>query len=93
MRKSTPKELAKKLGLSVADGLESVLKAELISAILKTIDKKGFTHSEISKRSGVPRSAVTGILNGSLQKVSLDRVLRLLEAVHLTAELRIKEAA
>lgn len=93
MRKSTPKELAKKLGISTADGLEAILKAEVISAVLKASEKRGMTHAEIAKRSGVPRSAVTGILNGSLQKVSLDRVLRLLEAVHLTAELRIREAA
>ncbi len=93
MKKSTPRELAKKLGVSASDGLEAVLKAELISAILKAAEKRDLTHAEISKKSGVPRSAVTGILNGSLQKVSLDRVLRLLEAVHLTAELRIKEAA
>jgi hypothetical protein len=30
--------------------------------------------------------------SSSLQKVSIDRVLRLLEAVRLTADIRIKEA-
>jgi hypothetical protein len=37
--------------------------------------------------SRVPRSAVTGILSGSLQKVTIDRVLRLLEAAGLAADI------
>jgi hypothetical protein len=36
---------------------------------------------------------VTGILSGSLQRVTIDRVLRLVEAVGLTAEVRVKPAA
>ncbi len=48
---------------------------------------------DLSIRSGIPRSAVTGILSGSLQKVTLNRVLRLVEGVGLTAEIKVKEAA
>ena len=36
--------------------------------------------------------AVTGILSGSLQKVTIDRVLRLVEAAGLEAEIRIRRA-
>jgi hypothetical protein len=36
---------------------------------------------------------VTGILSGSLQKVTIDRVLRLLEAVGLEASVRVRRAA
>jgi hypothetical protein len=35
---------------------------------------------------------VTGILSGSLQKVTIDRVLKLVEAVGLVAEVRVKRA-
>jgi predicted RNase H-like HicB family nuclease len=38
------------------------------------------THADLAERSGLPRTAVTGILSGSLQKVMIDRVLRLVEA-------------
>lgn len=85
--------LAKKLGISPARGMEAVIKAQLISAILKAADKNRLTHLELAKRSGLPRSAVTGILSGSLQKVTIDRVLRLAEAAHLEAEIRVREAA
>lgn len=85
--------LAKKLGISPARGMEAVIKAQLISAILKAVDKNRLTHLELAKRSGLPRSAVTGILSGSLQKVTIDRVLRLAEAAHLEAEIRVREAA
>ncbi len=93
MKPSTTNETAKKLGISKSRALEAVLKTELIDAILKAVEKGGYTHSEIAKKSSLPRSAVTGILSGSLQKVTLDRILRLVEAVGLTAEIRVKKAA
>jgi hypothetical protein len=36
---------------------------------------------------------VTGILSGSLQKVTIDRVLKLVEAANLVAEVKVKSAA
>ena len=93
MKYTSVADLADKLKISKARSLEAVLKAELISAVLKAMGKEGFTHAELAKRSGLPRSAVTGILSGSLQKVTLDRILRLIEAVGLTVEAKIKKAA
>jgi predicted XRE-type DNA-binding protein len=93
MKKTSPQSLAKKLNISPGRGLEAIIKAKLISAILNALEETGTTHQEIAKRSGVPRSAVTAILSGSLQKVSLDRVLRLLEAANLTAQVTVKKAA
>jgi plasmid maintenance system antidote protein VapI len=93
MKTSSANELAKKLGVSKSRALEAVLKADLIGAALKAVDKEGYTHAEIAKKSGLPRSAVTGILSGSLQKVTLDRILRIVEAVGLTAEIKVKKAA
>jgi hypothetical protein len=40
-----------------------------------------------------PRTAVTGILSGSLQKVTIDRILRLVGAAGLEAEIRVRRAA
>ena len=93
MKKTSGSELAKKLGISKARGMEAVIKAQLISAVLAAVNKQGLTHAELAKRSDLPRSAVTGILSGSLQKVTIDRVLRLIEAVNLVAEVKIKAAA
>jgi len=93
VKRTSAEKLAKELGIARARGIEAVIKAQLIRAIVDAAEKQGITHEQISKRSGVPRSAVTGILSGSLQKVTLDRVLKLVEAVNLTAEVRTRRAA
>lgn len=88
-KKTNSTRLSEMLGISPARGMEAIIKAELISAVLKVCQKRRITHAELAKRSGLPRSAVTGILSGSLQKVTIDRVLRLIEAVDLVAEVRV----
>lgn len=87
------KEIAKDLGLDPKIGELAVLKAELTLEILKIIQKKGLTHKEVSELSGVPRSSVTGILNGSLQKVTLDRLIRILISLGKSLSIKIKDAA
>ena len=93
MHKTTPKQLGKLLNISPSRGLEAQIKAKLISAAIKAMSKNGMTHAELSRKSGIPRSAITGILSGSLQKVTLDRILRMLESLDLTADVVIKRAA
>jgi predicted XRE-type DNA-binding protein len=92
-KRTSGAELAKMLGIAPARGLEAVIKAQMITAVLRAVEKHALTHAELARRSGLPRSAVTGILSGSLQKVTIDRVLRLVEAVGLEAEIKLKEAA
>ncbi len=91
--KSTAVEIAKLAGISPAKGMEAIIKAQLITAVLQALQDKKTTHLELAKRAKLPRSAVTGILSGSLQKVTIDRVLRLIEAVGLIAEIRIRKSA
>ena len=93
MKHSTAAEHSKKFKISKSRGLEAIMKADLITAIRKAVSQQRLTHVEIAKKSGLPRSAVTGILSGSLQKVTLDRILRLIEAVGLTVETRVSKAA
>ena len=93
MKRTGGAELAKKLGISPARGMEAVIKAQLIDAVIKEAERQGLTHAELASRSGLSRSVVTGILAGSLQKVTIDRVLRLVEAAKLVAEVRVKAAA
>jgi predicted XRE-type DNA-binding protein len=90
---TSPARLARQLGIPKSRGVEAVLKAQLIAAIVREIGRRGLTHMEVATRSGLPRSGVTGILSGSLQKVTIDRVLRLLEAVGLEASVKVRRAA
>lgn len=93
MKKLNSSKLAAKLKISETRALEAVIKAQLIVAILKAAKKRGLTHDELAQRSGLPRSAVTGILSGSVQRVTINRVLRLVEAAGLVAEVKVKDAA
>lgn len=93
-KKTTGANLAKQLSIPKSRGLEAVMKATLTSKILREVNRRGgLTHAQLAERSGLPRSAVTGILSGSLQKVTLDRLLRLAQAAGLTAEIKIRRAA
>ncbi|MCC7406282.1 MAG: XRE family transcriptional regulator [Bdellovibrionales bacterium] len=86
-------DLAKKLGISSSRGIEAVIKAQLIAAVIKEVEKQEMTHVSLAKRAKLPRSAVTGILSGSLQKITIDRILRLVEAVGLVPELKLHKRA
>jgi len=89
----SPAQLARNLAIPKSRGLEAVLKARLIAEVVREIRRRRLTHVALASRSGLPRSAVTGILSGSLQKVTIDRVLRLVEAAGLEADIRVRRAA
>jgi predicted XRE-type DNA-binding protein len=92
-RATSARRLAAQLGIPKSRGLEAVMKAQLIAAVSREVERQKVTHAELAQRSGLPRSAVTGILSGSLQKVTIDRVLRLVDAVGLEAEIKVRRAA
>ena len=86
-------DLAVSLGVSKERGQLAELKSRLTKEIKKFIDLNELTHQELADLSGVPRSAITGIINGSLQKVTLDRLLRVLFSLGVKIEMKIKTAA
>jgi predicted XRE-type DNA-binding protein len=92
-RKSSAQEIAKIVGVSASRGVEAVLKAQLISAIIKEIETQNITHAQLAKKAKIPRSAVTGIISGSLQKVTIDRILKLVDAVGLVPHVKLTKAA
>ena len=92
-KRTSAARLAAQLAIPKSRAVEAVLKAQLIAAISLEVDRQQLTHAEIARRSGLARTAVTGILSGSLQKVTIGRILRLLEAVGLEAEIKVRHAA
>ena len=92
-RKTSAGRLAAQLGIAKSRSLEAVLKAQLIAAVSREVERQQLTHAQLAQRAGLPRSAVTGILSGSLQKVTIDRLLRLVDAVGLEAEIKVRRAA
>lgn len=69
------------------------MKARLIAAVIKEADRRQLPHVELASRAGLSRRTVTGILSGSLQTVTIERALRLVEAAGLEAEIRVRRAA
>ncbi|MFM8413047.1 MAG: XRE family transcriptional regulator [Alphaproteobacteria bacterium] len=92
-RSTSPERLAELLSIPESRGVEAVIKAQLISAVLREVKRSGSSHADLAAAAGMPRSAVTGILSGSLQKVTIDRLLRLIEAAGLEARIRVRRAA
>lgn len=87
------KDLAKDLGPDPQVGEIAELKVKLTKEIQKVITKKDLTHQEVSDLSGDLRSAITGVFSGSLQKVTVDRLMRVLASLGKSFSLKIKDAA
>ena len=91
-RMKSMEDVAEAIGLPASRGLEAEVKADLIKAIVRQIEKRGLTHQEVAEMAGIARTTVTGILNGSLQKVTIDRLLRILGGIGLGVELKVRKA-
>ena len=74
----TPEELADALGLSPADAKEWQVQHELLKRLRRIVAKQGITHAEIARLARTSRTRVTAILNGDLEHVSTDLLIRIL---------------
>lgn len=74
------KELGEALGLNECDTALMVHKAELSQMAVKAISKSGLTINEVVKLSGVARSKVSAIKNGTLAGISCDLFIKVISA-------------
>ena len=87
---TTPDEIAKAIGLeSEVDIALMKIKAQLSEMATKAIVISGLTVNEIVKRSGVARSKVSAIKNGSLAGISSDLFLKVITATGNKVYLRL----
>ncbi len=92
-KKLSATKLAEELDIPKSRAVEAQMKAKLVAAVVAEVRRRRLTHAWLAERSGLGRTTVTGILSGSLQRVSLGRVLRLVEAAGLEADVRVRRAA
>jgi predicted XRE-type DNA-binding protein len=78
---TTPEDLAIALGLSRSEAIEWRVQHALLHRLKAIVDKHGFTHAEVATRSGASRTRVTAILNGDLDHVSSDLLIRILTSL------------
>ena len=89
---NSTEDLAEALGLPREYGTMVGAKNNLIIEIIKITKERKLTHKKIADLSGVPRSAVTGIINGSLQKVTIDRLVRILNSLGKRVEIKVSDS-
>lgn len=80
VKASTPEELAEVLGLSFTDAQEWRVQADLLKRLQQIVKENALTHAHVARRAGSSRTRVTAILNGNLQNVSIDLLVRLISA-------------
>jgi len=78
---NTPEALARTLGLSGVKSQEWQVQYALLKALRRIVRDRGLTHADIAQRAGSSRTRVTAILNGNLDNVSSDLMIRLLGAL------------
>lgn len=88
-----PKELADVLGLSDADRAAIEIQLELAGQIGVEVRRAGMTHAQLAQLAGASRPRITSILNGNLDGVSTDLLLRILAALGVRVRLRFHRAA
>lgn len=77
----TPESLARTLGLGAMEAQEWVVQHALLKRLRRAVQAEGLTHAEVARRGGSSRTSVTSILNGNLDNVSSDLLIRLLGAL------------
>ena len=75
---NTPEELADAMGLSAAEAKEWQLQHALLKRLKEIVLRQGITDAEVAKRAGMSRAKITAILNGDLDHVSSDLLVRIL---------------
>jgi len=77
----TPEELARALGLSSAAAKEWQVQHILLGRLKEITRRQKITHAEIAERAGTSRTRVTAILNGDIEHVSSDLLIRILASL------------
>lgn len=87
------KDLSKLLGLTNAAAIEAEIKADMMKKIRELIGKQGLTHKEVADRSGVGRTVITQIVNCSIQRITIDRLVKVLISLGVSPIVKYKKAA
>ena len=89
----TPEQLAESLDLPVADAKEWQVQHDLAVRLKEIARKQKYTHAQIAARSGTSRTRVTAILNGDLEHVSTDLLIRMLASLGYRVRVSVVKSA
>ena len=77
----SPEAIARALGLSSVESQEWQIQHALLKRLQRVVREESLTHAEVARRARSSRTRVTSILNGNLDNVSSDLLIRLLGAL------------
>jgi len=89
----TPKELAEALALPAAEAREWQVQHDLATRLKEIARKQKYTHAQIAARAGTSRTRVTAILNGDLEHVSTDLLIRILACLGYSVRVSVIKSA
>jgi Helix-turn-helix. len=89
----TPEAIARALGLTAAEAREWQVQYSLLKRLQQIIRKEGITHAEVARRGATSRTRVTAILNGNLDSVSTDLLIRLLAGLGYRVRISVSRLA
>lgn len=85
----TPEALAEALGLSAAEAKEWQVQHVLLKRLREIVRREKITHAVIAQRAGTSRTRVTAILNGNLEHVTSDLLIRILGSLGYTVRISV----
>ena len=85
----TPEALAEALGLSAAEAKEWQVQYVLLKRLREIVRREKITHAAIARRACTSRTRVTAILNGNLEHVTSDLLIRILGSLGYTVRISV----
>ena len=87
------RDLSRLLKLDERDAAAIELRVTLVMKIMAEVGARRLTHAEAATRAGTSRSRMTAILNGAVQDVSTDLLLRILSTLGVRTRVTFSRAA
>lgn len=78
------------LGFSVSEASALKVKAEILSAILDHIRAKGYTQAQLVELLDEYQPSVSNLLKGRIAQVSIEKLLRYADRLHLQTSISIR---
>jgi predicted XRE-type DNA-binding protein len=89
----TPEDLARIMGLPAAVAKEWQVQYALLNRLKEIVQREKITHAQIAAKAGTSRTRVTAILNGDLDHVSTDLLIRILASLGYRVKVSVTRAA
>jgi predicted XRE-type DNA-binding protein len=78
------------LGFSASETSALKIKAELLSAILEHVKMKGYTQAQLGDVLDEHQPSVSNLLRGRISQVSIEKLLRYADRLHLHTSIAIR---